>query len=126
MVVLVSQAHKDDPWMAHDVGAAWAAGIPVVPVLVGKWDSEPPNILAPYQRIQWDSSVRSWCTNWLFNSVSLRGRRPMLPVRSRLPARRRPRDDSTCHSMAYGVKLRLVPGNVIVQSRRRQAVVSSR
>jgi hypothetical protein len=54
LVVLVSQAHKDEPWIAHDVGAAWASGIPVVPVLIGKWDSEPPNILAPYQRINWD------------------------------------------------------------------------
>ena len=54
LVVMISQAHKDDPWIAHDIGAAWAEGIPVVPVLVGKWDSEPPNILAPYQRILWD------------------------------------------------------------------------
>lgn len=54
LVVMISQATKDDPWIAYDVGAAWATSIPVVPVLVGKWDAEPPNILSPYQRLSWD------------------------------------------------------------------------
>ncbi len=56
LVILISEATRNDPWMAYDIGAAWALGIPVVPVLIGTWDTEPPNILAPYQRLYWDDN----------------------------------------------------------------------
>ena len=55
LVVMISPQTQHDPWVAYDIGVAWASGIPVVPVLIGKWDAEPPNILAPYQRLNWET-----------------------------------------------------------------------
>jgi hypothetical protein len=52
---MISPQTQHDPWVAYDIGVAWASGIPVVPVLIGKWDAEPPNILAPYQRLSWET-----------------------------------------------------------------------
>ena len=56
LAVLVSQRHRDEPWMAYDVGAAWAAGIPVVPIIVGRWTVELPDLLGPYQRVAWSGN----------------------------------------------------------------------
>ena len=55
LVALVSESTRDNPWLAYDTGAAWAADIPVVPVLIGAWTMEPPDILAPYQRLNWEA-----------------------------------------------------------------------
>jgi hypothetical protein len=85
LVVVMSQAHKDDPWIAHDIGAAWAEGIPVVPVLVGKWDKEPPNILAPYQRIIWDKQ-REKLVNELVAQLGLTPWSPADAVADQAPA----------------------------------------
>ena len=54
LIIMISQTTQKDSWLAYDVGSAWAIGRPVVPILLGEWDTEPPNILAPYQRLYWD------------------------------------------------------------------------
>jgi hypothetical protein len=54
LVVLMDQVTQNDPWIVYDVGAGWASGIPVVPILIGEWKTKRLDIIAPYQWLRWE------------------------------------------------------------------------
>jgi hypothetical protein len=102
LVVMIGQATGNDPWLAYDTGAAWAAGIPVVPVLVGKWTGEPPDILAPYQRLSWDAQQERLVNDL----VELLDLTPWSAVATAQKAARRPRGTARARAPKKAVRRR--------------------